>query len=89
MCTKRAGPTATSSGDFTVQTVNAGVSGVSGKLAFSSGSTSKGASGKITMATGAAKFGSTGEFALSTGTSVGGSGGSVEPQSGGDVYRRL
>jgi hypothetical protein len=49
--------TATSSGAIIVQTVDAGTKGASGKLSFTSGTTSSGASGSIELYTGDATNG--------------------------------
>ena len=62
----------TSSGDITLLTVNAGTVGVSGALAFCSGTTSSGTSGSFTVLTGAATGGKGGD---ATSTHGGGGGG--------------
>jgi hypothetical protein len=61
--------TATSSGLISIVTANAGVVGVSGSLAFSSGTTTKGNSGMIMIGTGIADGGKGGrvEFEMSVG----------------------
>ncbi len=69
--------TATTSGAFVVRTVNAGTKGVSGMLAFISGTTSSGTSGSITMATGKAVNGKGGDILVSIGSGNAGNGGDI------------
>ena len=59
----------TSSGALIVSTYNSGTSGVSGKLSFTSGTTSDGASGSIEIYTGDATNGEGGDILLSIGKS--------------------
>ena len=68
----------TTSGSVTVKTLNAGHSGVSGALAFSSGTTSSGNSGLITLGTGAATSGKGGMISVKVG--------SGDTQIGGNAY---
>ena len=69
--------TATSSGLISIVTANAGVSGVSGSLAFSSGTTTKGNSGMIMIGTGKANLGKGGDINIEVGTGNKGDGGNV------------
>ena len=66
-----------SSGDFVVHTSNAGSSGVSGKLSFTSGTSSAGNSGLISMVTGAATNGKAGSFEASVQIGKTGDGGDI------------
>merc|ERR1719161_2975981 len=84
--------TGTSSGAVIVKTVNAGAKGASGKLSFTSGTTSSGASGSIELYTGDATNGEGGDILLSVGkslTHVGGDvrgvGGDSTPLTGGAI----
>ena len=61
--------TGTSSGAVIMKTVNSGESGISGKLSFTSGTTSDGASGSIEIYTGDATNGEGGDILLSIGKS--------------------
>ena len=59
--------TASSSGSVIIRTLNAGVSGVSGELVFSTGTTSNGASGSIRIGTGTASGGDAGDISIVVG----------------------
>ena len=58
---------ATSSGDVFLRTANAGTSGVSGMLVFSSGTSSGGASGDVLIGSGAATGGTGGAVSVTVG----------------------
>merc|ERR1711988_937045 len=69
--------TATSSGAITIRTANAGVSGSSGKLVFSSGTTSGGNSGALFLGSGKATGGRGGLVEITVGDGDTGTGGYV------------
>ena len=69
--------TATSSGVISIRTANAGTSGVSGRLVFSSGSASGGNSGALYVGSGVATGGRGGMVSISVGSGTSGSGGAV------------
>ena len=62
---------------MTVKSVNAGESGVSGELTFSSGTTSNGNSGYIAIGTGASTAGKAGAIGISVGSGRTGTGGNM------------
>ena len=69
--------TKSSSGDVYLRTANAGTSGVSGLMSYSTGTTSAGTSGMIKLETGTATGGKGGDVQLLVGTGNQGVGGDV------------
>ena len=74
--------TATSSGSIFVCVPNAGTSGASGRLVFSSGTASGGNSGDMCMGSGAATDGRAGSLVLTVGSGTSGKGGMMTLQAG-------
>ena len=72
----------TSSGSVTVKSVNAGYSGVSGELTFSSGTTSSGNSGYIAIGTGASTSGKAGAIDVRVGSGRTDAGGNMLMRAG-------
>ena len=58
---------AQSSGSIFLRTLNAGTTGVSGELTFSTGTTSSGSSGSISIGTGSASGGKGGDITIKVG----------------------
>merc|ERR1712054_642324 len=67
-------------GSIVLQTVNSGTKGVSGKLSFTSGTTSSGSSGSFSVSTGMSTNGKGGDMILSIGSGT--------TYDGGDMYMK-
>ena len=74
--------TKTSSGSIVIKTANAGTTGVSGALTFSSGTTSSGSSGELRIGTGTAVKGKGGSISITVGTGTTLAGGVLTLRSG-------
>ena len=69
-------------GSVTVKSVNAGISGVSGELTFSSGTTSSGNSGYVAIGTGASTSGKAGAIDIRVGSGTTNAGGNMLMRAG-------